>query len=790
MAKQSANTQVVFTTEKVDEIRKKVEEGYKITRQEKYWSENYLLTKKDGIVFHLSDEETMEYIKCKLGVDVDGNPYMNPATQKMGMIGIEYFARNYCKIKNEMGKVGLVNLRDYQVDVLNMFMENQNSILLASRQVGKTIMSSITILYYCIFERNKNILIAGNISKTAEEILNKIKDIYYLLPFWLKPTTRMWNVHDITFGDTKCRIKTTATTKTSAIGNAVDFLYLDEFAHVDDGIANDFYRSIYPTTSAIKNSKIIITSTPNGYNLFWKLLSNAEKKQGDPEKNTFIAKRVYWYHIPSRFVTYLRLNEYELGKNNINADDLYHWVKSLGFAEEEVVDGKVVKEGIKMIKNYETDKKEIHIPNKLDKLPEWIKKELVDKEWENPVSDFFRTRRIHFEEGEGETEKKWNVSLMELCDVSSWKEDAVKDIGSLEAFNQEYDLQPLSGSKMVLDSSIMSKIENSIHDFEYINIPKINEKIYVPYDNLRWIKGRPDLFNMVDIKKYYLTFSVDISEGLNGDYSVINIFRNLPKPEEDWSINITSLVDFFKLEQIGIFHSNITSVQDLAELLYMLVFEICDDSKVGVVIESNNWGGELTKTMREIFQGRSRYGTHVFFRYKHRVDALIPEIGIKLRQNKNMFVKDYQQRIRQGDILIHHQETLQEMTKFIKKNTTTGYTFQAESGSHDDITMTVVEVATVFENNLFKDIVGRFISELPVEYRNGVDKRLREAPASTSTDYSSLFAAKRLANNKRMGQELLSNPYMGTGSVLDSLINQSKTNYGKDIPNPFKGFSG
>src|SRR5690606_12618238 len=96
----------------------------------------------------------------------------------------------------------------------------------------------------------------------------------------------------ITFGDTKCKIKTTATTKTAAIGNTVDLLYLDEFAHVPSNIAEDFYRSIYPTVSAIKNSKIIITSTPNGYNLFWKILNGAERPLGDKEKNTFASKRV------------------------------------------------------------------------------------------------------------------------------------------------------------------------------------------------------------------------------------------------------------------------------------------------------------------------------------------------------------------------------------------------------------------------------------------------------------------------------------------------------------------
>ncbi len=786
----SQDVQMVFTTEKVEEIRLKVEQGYKISRQEKYWAENYLLTKKDGIVFTLSDDETLEYMKCKLGIDINDEPYIDPKIQTLKNSGIEYFAERYCKIKNEYGKVDNIKLRDYQEEILNMFIDNRFSIIMASRQSAKTISSAITILYYCIFERNKNILVAGNVAKTAEEILNKIKDIYYLIPFWLKPSVLVWNVSQITFGDTKCKIKTTATTKTAAIGNTVDLLYLDEFAHVQNNIAEDFYRSIYPTVSAIKNSKIIITSTPSGYNLFWKILNGAEKALGDKEKNTFASKRVYWYQVPGRFVTYLRLNDYEIQKHGLINNDVYQWCKSYGFEEEELDERELlIKEGLKLVTNYETNKEEIHIPNKLTYLPDAVRLLLEGKEWENPLSDFFRSQYFikEVELPNGEIQQK-KIRLLDLCDISSWKEDAIKDIGSLEAFNQEYDLQFLSGSKMVLDSNTMSKIENSIHPFEFIEIPVITENSFVPYENLQWIKDRPDLFNMADIKKYHICMSVDISEGLNGDYSVINIFRVLPKHENDWLLNITSLYDFFKLEQIGLFHCNTISVQNLGEILYLLAFEVCDENKLGVVFESNNWGGELTKTMREMFQGRNKYSNHIFFRYKHRVDALKPDLGIKLRQNKNMFVKEYQKRIKQNDILIHHQGTLQEMTKFIKKESATGYTFQAEAGGNDDITMTVVELSTVFENVLFHDLVQRLLTELDPRLKINIERRLSQAPKVEGADYSALFnATKNVAMRKKASQPLNNNPYMTQNTGLGSLLNNKSSLGGWGLNNTPKG---
>ena len=65
----------------------------------------------------------------------------------------------------------------------------------------------------------------------------------------------------------------------------------------------------------------------------------------------------------------------------------------------------------------------------------------------------------------------------------------------------------------------------------------------------------PSCFNLLTLsmkrKDYKVIISVDISEGLGQDYSVINIFRINNKTKEVIDIqkdNYKSLVDFFKLE--------------------------------------------------------------------------------------------------------------------------------------------------------------------------------------------------------------------------------------------------
>lgn len=69
--------------------------------------------------------------------------------------------------------------------------------------------------------------------------------------------------------------------------------YMDEFAFVDGDV--DFYTSTYPVVSSGQTSKIIITSTPNGKNYFYKLWHDALNKQ-----NGYVPYKVHWAEHPKR----------------------------------------------------------------------------------------------------------------------------------------------------------------------------------------------------------------------------------------------------------------------------------------------------------------------------------------------------------------------------------------------------------------------------------------------------------------------------------------------------------
>ena len=132
------------------------------------------------------------------------------------------------------------------------------------------------------------------------------------------------------------------------------------------------------------------------------------------------------------------------------------------------------------------------------------------------------------------------------------------------------------------------------------------------------------------------------------------------------------------------FRSNIISVKQLSELLYVLVFEYLNPENVKVVLELNNYGNALLAEMPHVFDGNNNYGSSVFVRYKHRADSTEEKIGLKVGENKNMLVKDYQDLMLNKGFLINNEETIREITTFVKHTTSAGNIKYAADVGHDD----------------------------------------------------------------------------------------------------------
>jgi len=581
-----------------------------------------------------------------------------------------------------------------------------------------TICSSIMLLHFVLFNNNKNALVTANKLDTAVEVLDKIREIYQRLPFFLQSGIVNWSMKTIVF-ENKSRIKGFATTKTASIGQAADFLYLDEFAYLPDTIAEKFYKSVFPTVSSMENSKIIITSTPNGYNLFHKLLMDAEKPEG--EKSNYMPNRVYWWQVEKRHVTYIRLNKSKLSDSGITKEEV------LEFMVNKYTDTKC-----ELAWNDEISKWVVHVLNKPSCTEEMILNDVIK-----------------------------GIKVPVLGDVTTWKKETIKDIGGEEAFNQEFDLRFINTSRSLLDETLIRDLRENAEEYTYQPIDEIEERLRFDLSDLVW-NINPKTYEHEKRKKYKIIISVDISEGLGQDSSIINMFKVAPKPVELINrdgFKYKSIGDFYQLEQIGLFKNNLVSVSELSELLYLICFEHFDPDNVKVVVELNNYGNELLAHMPHLFDGHNNYGSSIFFRYKHRIDSHDEKLGLKVGANKNLLVKDYQERMASRSIKVTNLETITEMTTFIKHTTNAGnIVYRADGSQHDDQVMTIVNMSSVFEKTEFKQIIEDYhYEDTPTDIKRVIDEVMDKIEYNDPVDYTQLLDVRRrkmgIGNKSKMARK-------------------------------------
>jgi hypothetical protein len=693
--------QMIFTTKLVDEATDKINDGIVVKRYQNPWLKSEVGLRRAGASFKMTPDEQQEYVRCALDV--------------------HYFTEKYCKVKTEDGSINNILLRDYQKEMLDNFVNNRFSILMASRQVGKTISSSIFMLHTILFNNDKNIMIVANKGDTAVEIVDKIKSIYSLLPFFLKPGIKTWNQKSLTF-ENGCRIKTSARTKTPAIGFTIDVLYLDEFAHIPSNIIEPYYTAAFPTVSAVQNSKIIITSTPNGMNLFHRLLIDAERPDGDPLKNNYKAMRVYWYQVPGRFITYIRLNAHKMYEYGVTKEEIFQVVQDR-WSQHTKLEMKYITDNMKDV---------IYVYNNDKCTDEEVKKTtFIDK-------------------------NGFEVPILAISEMTTWKEEAIKDIGGEDAFNQEYGLRFINASKSLLNEAIIDDLLRNKKNYVFEEIQEFDRKLKFSYTDLKWVDD-DELFLPLKRKDYKIVISVDISEGLGQDYSIINIFRVSEKPRdliESQKASYKSIVDFFRLEQIGIFRNNFISVKQLAELLYMIVFEYLNPENIKVVVELNNYGNTLFAELPHVFDGNNNYGSSVFVRYKHRIDATEEKMGLKVGENKNLMVKDYQDLMQSKSFVINNEDNIREITTFVKHTTTAGNTRYAADVGNDDSVMTIVNATTIFGRHDFAEMVEDWSTKfVDKEFTNYVQQSLKSMDYVDGLDYGQVLKIRKQQMNRYKGNQ-------------------------------------
>ena len=230
--------------------------------------------KRSGVNIGWDAEQIREYVKC--------------AEDQV------YFVKTYIKIVNiDKGLVpfGIWPLKE---EMITTAVNNRFVICKMPRQVGKTTTIAALLLWYVLFTDNYKIAILANKEKQSREILSRIQLAFEHLPRWLQQGVVQWNKGNIEL-ENGSKILASSTSSTAIRGDSFNLIYLDEFAFVPNNIQEEFFASVYPTISSGTTSKVLITSTPNGMNMFYKLWTDSE--QG---RNRYVRVSVHWSDVPGR----------------------------------------------------------------------------------------------------------------------------------------------------------------------------------------------------------------------------------------------------------------------------------------------------------------------------------------------------------------------------------------------------------------------------------------------------------------------------------------------------------
>jgi hypothetical protein len=258
--------------------------------------------KAAGQIIGFTKEQLQEYLKCA----------EDPI----------YFINNYCMIVSlDQGLIPFT-LYPCQVNKINIIHGNRKVILMEGRQQGKTTSSAAYILWYTIFQTSKTVAILANKATAAREVLNRYQLMYENLPLWMQQGVTTWNKGDIEL-ENGSKVFTAATSASGIRGKSVNMLYVDETAIIPNTVAEQFFASVYPTISAGETTKILLSSTPLGYNHFWKFWNDAEN-----DRNGFVPLFIPYTDIPGRDAAWANEQHRLLGDLKFNQEVLCNFLGS------------------------------------------------------------------------------------------------------------------------------------------------------------------------------------------------------------------------------------------------------------------------------------------------------------------------------------------------------------------------------------------------------------------------------------------------------------------------------
>ena len=505
-----------------------------------------------------------------------------------------FYGNTFGKLKTPSGWRN-ITLRDYQENLLRRYTDNRWNLIMFPRQSGKTTTTIVDIAHYMTFNYDKDMAIIAQSQKVVDEIMAKLKQFFDNMTFFLQPGFVKYTKDKI-ITDNNCRLTIGVASESVIQGFSLNYLYVDEVAYIKEKMWYKFWDNVYPSLSADPDSRVIITSTPNGRNHFSTLWSDAVAG-----RNEFSSYRIYWTDVP-RVVSHEEFKRQTIANSTINA-----WY--MGYECSFDV-------GMKTIFSTNT---QLHLRHLQDSNQcNW-------EDYDNPVS-----RAV-------------------------------------------YAVVPRDTSTKVL----------------------MKKDVDIDYDN------------------DYFIMSVDISEGLCLDRSVLKINKISRYDGKD--VDNSKLIKYHRnkvrLVQCGVIYTNTMSVQTFAEVV-LNVMRCFNTNRIKLVLEYNTYGAEFVLSMKTLVKYVKKYskfslGTVLAkFVRPTLTNKSNREVGIRWSaESKRMGVKYVQDVVEDGLLEVSQWDVVEEYLNFgLQSNGT----YKANYGN-DDLIMSDVSTA-YFLCNKDESVSTDFIS--------------------------------------------------------------------------------
>lgn len=250
-----------------------------------------------------------------------------------------------------------------------------------------------------------------------------------------------------------------------------------------------------------------------------------------------------------------------------------------------------------------------------------------------------------------------------------WKEETIKNT-SESSFLQEHECEFIGSNDSLIDRDALLKLTS-------------NDPIETGFFFKR--------YNPVKKENNYL-ISVDSSEGIGLDYSVISVINITKRP--------------YSIEYI--YRNNKISPWKLPEIIYSLALEY---NNAYLLIESNNNGKIVVDYLSyefdydNIISNSIKKGEQIL---GEGAGGFSYQLGLRVsKKTKAIGCTTLKALIEKNEIMVNDYELINELVRFVKK----GNSYGADEG-HDDIVMTLVNFSYFTTTTLFEDFTNTSIREI------------------------------------------------------------------------------